>query len=197
MHRMEAATPLESTCSRCHLTPPIPGRRWCFECAKYMRAARVRSRSKPKPEGSCSRTDCKNPASPGRSSCDVCRSREEAYEATHKSPIAFNARQTRRRLRMAVFEAYGGAVCACCKEDRYEFLTIDHVEGNGAQHRRENKEAKHNLYAWLKKNNFPTGFRVLCMNCNYSLGSHGYCPHSGWIQPTSNGRLGRLKKETT
>lgn len=30
---------------------------------------------------------------------------------------------------------------------------------------------------WLKKNNYPPGFRVLCMNCNFSLGMRGYCPH--------------------
>lgn len=33
------------------------------------------------------------------------------------------------------------------------------------------------IYRWLKQQGFPTGFRVLCMNCNFSYGLHGYCPH--------------------
>jgi len=40
------------------------------------------------------------------------------------------------------------------------------------------KERWHsNFYRWLKQNNFPEGFRVLCINCNFSLGIYGYCPH--------------------
>lgn len=105
----------------------------------------------------------------------------------------------RRKRRLDVFEAYGGAVCACCQEDNYEFLTIDHIDGSGAKHRRAIKKMPggSDIYFWLKKHNFPPGFRVLCMNCNFALGYHGYCPHHGWVQPTSNGRLGRPKKETT
>lgn len=30
---------------------------------------------------------------------------------------------------------------------------------------------------WLKRNDWPKGFRVLCHNCNSSLGYYGYCPH--------------------
>jgi hypothetical protein len=33
------------------------------------------------------------------------------------------------------------------------------------------------LYLWLKRNNYPTGFRVLCHNCNLAIGFYGYCPH--------------------
>lgn len=192
---MEADQVPTSSCSNCHKNTPAEGRRWCGECLAYGRDAKAKFRSKPKPEGSCSRTDCMNTAAPGRKSCDACRLREEAYEAQHKDPIALRARQARRRLRVLVFEKYGGAFCACCQEDRYEFLTIDHVAGDGARHRRENKAARQDIYFWLKKNNFPPGYRVLCMNCNFALGYHGYCPHHGWVQPTSNGRLGRPKKE--
>lgn len=55
--------------------------------------------------------------------------------------------------------------CAFCGEEEMEFLTIDHIENR--------KEAKHpshysgdHLYFWLKRNNFPTGYQVLCFNCN-------------------------------
>lgn len=42
----------------------------------------------------------------------------------------------RRRLRAEVIAAYGGR-CACCGEATPEFLSIDHVNNDGAQHRRE------------------------------------------------------------
>lgn len=91
---------------------------------------------------------------------------------------------------MRVFEAYGGAFCKCCGEDYYEFLSIDHAEGNGAEHRRLELRGR-DLYYWLIKNDFPQGFRVLCMNCNFSLGHHGYCPHGGLTQKCSNGLAGK------
>ena len=33
------------------------------------------------------------------------------------------------------------------------------------------------FYEHLVKYNFPPGLRVLCYNCNLSLGFFGYCPH--------------------
>jgi hypothetical protein len=69
---------------------------------------------------------------------------------------------------------YGGK-CACCGEERREFLSIDHINGGGAKHRKEIHRAS--LYFWLIKNNFPDAFRILCHNCNQAMGIYGYCPH--------------------
>lgn len=183
-------------CSKCEVNDAIPGRRWCLECASYMRAAKERHRNKPRSEGLCRRSDCPNPATPGLTSCQRCRERTAEYEKRNRTKLQFEARQTRRRLRTETFEKYGGSFCACCGEDYYEFLTMDHIDGSGADHRRQ-MGTKTDIYHWLKKNNYPPGFRVLCMNCNFALGYHGYCPHNGWVQPTGNGRLGRpaRKKE--
>ena len=89
--------------------------------------------------------------------------------------------RTRIRLRVEVFEHYckGAPVCACpgCGVTWLEFLSIDHVHGGGVEHYRA--VSGRNIYAWLKRNNFPAGFRVLCHNCNQSYGNYGYCPHSG------------------
>jgi hypothetical protein len=52
-------------------------------------------------------------------------------------------------------------------------LSIDHINGNGAEHRRELKRTTggstggHDFYRWLKNNNFPDGYQVLCMNCQF------------------------------
>lgn len=86
-----------------------------------------------------------------------------------------------RRLRVRVLLHYGGSSpsCACCGEQRYEFLAVDHINGNGRQHRQEilAKHGQH-LYRWLIHQNFPPGFRVLCHNCNSAIGYFGYCPHA-------------------
>lgn len=82
--------------------------------------------------------------------------------------------KTHKDQRLLCIEVYGGK-CACCGESRYEFLSIDHIKGGGEKHRREVAGMK--ISRWLVKNNFPEGFRVLCHNCNQSLGHYGYCPH--------------------
>ena len=71
--------------------------------------------------------------------------------------------------------AHYGTVCACCGEHRYEFLAIDHVDGNGAAHRRQ--IGKSRMDRWLAKSGFPSGFQVLCHNCNMAKGLYGACPH--------------------
>jgi hypothetical protein len=73
--------------------------------------------------------------------------------------------------------AHYGRICQCCSEGREEFLSIDHINGDGAKHRKEIGGNGSGLYWWLVKNNFPPGFQVLCFNCNISKGLFGYCPH--------------------
>lgn len=85
-------------------------------------------------------------------------------------------RNSNRRRREEVIAHYGGK-CECCGETTYEFLGIDHIEGGGGKHRKELATQGHTLYTWLKKNNYPEGFRVLCHNCNMAIGFYGSCPH--------------------
>ena len=78
----------------------------------------------------------------------------------------------------------GTPICACCGEDEERFLTIDHMNNDGAKHRREVTQGSH-LYGWLKRNNYPAGFQVLCYNCNVGrYRNRNMCPHQqpgvGW-----------------
>ena len=57
--------------------------------------------------------------------------------------------------------------CTLCGEDDLRFLCLDHVEGNGAEHRRKDPSVKPNPYLWARKNEFPPIFRTLCHNCNW------------------------------
>lgn len=82
-------------------------------------------------------------------------------------------RADERKKREMVICHYGGC-CDCCGEDRYEFLSVDHIDGGGGKHR---EEIGNHIIRWLIKNNYPDGFRILCHNCNQALGHYGYCPH--------------------
>lgn len=85
-------------------------------------------------------------------------------------------RERSKKNRVEVINNYGGK-CACCSESILEFLSIDHINGGGKQHRKEIGGGGNTFYRWLKRNNYPEGFRVLCNNCNMSIGFYGYCPH--------------------
>ena len=83
------------------------------------------------------------------------------------------------KLKEELLKHYGNK-CNCCGETIIQFLTLEHVEGNGNIHRK--KLFKYNvggvhMYRWLKKNNFPPGYSVLCMNCNWAKRISKICPH--------------------
>ena len=109
--------------------------------------------------------------------CETCRARlKERYFAKFR-PLRLAAhKEAHQRLKREVFLAYGGCHCACCGEAAMEFLSIDHLPGtpkSAAKFRRGLP-----LYAILKRQGYPLGYRVLCMNCNFAMGHFGGCPHA-------------------
>jgi hypothetical protein len=88
----------------------------------------------------------------------------------------------KQRVKDAVFGAYGGYVCACCGETEPLFMSIDHINNDGAKWRKETLGSRMatgwQTYRWLFKNSFPEGYQVLCMNCNFGKRMNGgVCPH--------------------
>ena len=81
----------------------------------------------------------------------------------------------REKLRKQALAAYGNK-CQCCNENTYEFLVIDHINGGGGAHRKELGTSLQ-VYRWLRKQNYPSGFRVLCHNCNMAFSFYKQCPH--------------------
>ena len=72
----------------------------------------------------------------------------------------------RRTIKLEMIQAYGGR-CLICGEAHWEFLTIDHINGGGTEHRRS--IGSKSIYAWLKERDWPqNGYRLLCANCNCS-----------------------------
>lgn len=186
---------LDGLCVHCGKSPRRENRVTCLACglkqAEAMKRWQVKNHAKRKAQGLCS---CGRKPESG-STCEKCKERNYSNHLKRKIKglCAYCGNQARsgetrceecserkkseaRRLKLEVFEAYGGAKCACCGEDTECFLSIDHIDGNGAKHRRE--IGRTSLYGWLKKNEFPSGFQVLCFNCNH--GRHingGTCPH--------------------
>ena len=113
---------------------------------------------------------CGEPAN-GYSRCANCKASDQ------KRTLAY-AKQSYRKLKDEVFAEYGGE-CACCGLDDWRFLTIDHINNDGASHRKELGGRTRDLLKWLKANNFPKDrFQLLCWNCNMAKARHGgICPH--------------------
>lgn len=87
-------------------------------------------------------------------------------------------RRNRRLVKVEVLTRYGGCFCVCCGESGIEFLTIDHMNNDGAEHRKKLGGGGIRLYPWLKKNGYPSGYQVLCYNCNIARHwNGGVCPH--------------------
>ncbi len=92
-----------------------------------------------------------------------------------------SASRNRHYVKWKVFGHYSNRTfrCACCGESEPDFLTLDHVSGDGNRRSREDGVPRSGilLYYWLVRNDFPFGYVVLCINCNISKGHHGVCPH--------------------
>ena len=99
----------------------------------------------------------------------------KAYAQNNREKVkGWTTRRTFRR-KLKVLHKYGG-VCACCGESEVLFLTVDHVNENGAEHRKS--VSPDQLYRWLMKNPPSPDFQVLCMNCNWGRSkNNGICPH--------------------
>jgi hypothetical protein len=103
-------------------------------------------------------------------------------QAKERPMLDLAARRSQRyaELKAAVLAHYG-TVCACCGTT--ESLTIDHIDGDGRQHRIAMTSPRNRIgdlgaatmYTWLIKNGFPAGFQTLCKPCNSSKGTGERC----------------------
>ena len=112
---------------------------------------------------------------------DKCLARTKEWAKNNPERRRLLGRLCAARRRMRILQHYSQNIpsCACCGETQLEFLTIDHINNDGAEHRRKisgGGKGAHS-YAWIVRNNFPPGFQVLCWNCNCSKGFYGECPH--------------------
>lgn len=143
-------------CTKCLIHKPLscfsPNRYWCKDCTnEWQRLDRLKNNKKK-------------------------RARDREYYEKTKYRYAEREKKYRVKLRKEAISIYGKN-CFCCGESRYEFLAIDHINGNGNEERKRLGVTGISFYKYLRKNNWPPGYRVICHNCNMSLGCYGYCPH--------------------
>ena len=80
------------------------------------------------------------------------------------------SRRYREKIKMRVLQHYSFSIpkCANCSIGDIRLLVIDHIKNDGRILRRKNRSfAGTNFYMYLIKNGFPSGYQVLCHNCNY------------------------------
>lgn len=98
---------------------------------------------------------------------DWIRNNRERYNA---SKYAY-----RDRIKVQALLRYSNGTmrCARCGFGNQDALCLDHIDDNGAEHRKELKiscrgseGAGTNTYEALKREGWPDGLQVLCANCN-------------------------------
>jgi len=158
----------------------------CSKCTAKARLDNQVRRNSRYSNGLC--TNCgKRPYEKDKKRCAECcaKNREWYKQSGYREKNRIRDKQRRHNRRRKVVDHYGGK-CACCGESKILFLSIDHINEDGAKHRAEimgspdggRRIGSTIFYKWLEKNNFPEGFQVLCHNCN--MGKHlngGTCPH--------------------
>lgn len=161
-------------CNRCNRTLPLSQFYWM--------------KPKNRPTSECKQCCKDRTMERFRNKREHCLNVRRRYRSNNREQILLVDRKLRARRKLLVLTHYGkGALaCVCCGIQEIEFLTLDHIAANGADHRRELKERYHQnapggwfIYKWLIDNGFPVGYQTLCFNCN--VGKHrskvNICPH--------------------
>lgn len=115
--------------------------------------------------------------------CDRCDMETRSPRKTED--IANVRKRHQEKLKDEAYQAYGGHKCACCGESNRVFLTLDHINNDGAEWRRQNfggnksRGCGLSTYEWCKRNGYPSIFQVLCWNCQQGkrFSPDGICPH--------------------
>lgn len=153
---------------------------------EQMVAQRQRRWARRLEQGLC--VDCgKAPiAASSKRNCTSCLRKRVKQNQTPEGKVRAATQQRRRyrEIREQVIDHYtdGNRSCMCpgCRVTGLEFLTLDHVENNGSDHRKEIPSGM-KLFRWCIQNNFPAEIQVLCWNCNTAKQFYGdgTCPCQG------------------
>jgi hypothetical protein len=180
-------------CQTCGARPAMANKTVCQICSDKASAVRMNNYNKWKAAGKCTNcgSDTRHPPL-----CDTCepkiRQSQQEYHRDRYKRLAADKRcpqcgnphdadtilcpgcagkqvlrekASRQRLKLQVIEAYGGPICAGCNENNPAILEIDHIDGGGRKHM-DSIGGPGKFYRWLKSNNYPDGFQILCPTCN-------------------------------
>lgn len=176
-------------CPRCRRRQPIlEPFHMCAKCIDEARSPirlaklKVR-RDKARASGMCTACFVRT-SRPSRNRCEHCTASSNLSHArANREKVNYQARLAYYEGKSAILHAYGN-ICACCGEADSRFLTLDHVNNDGAAHRRElhggkpHRSSPKTLWKWARDNGFPDSLQILCWNCNLGKDRYGgTCPH--------------------
>lgn len=149
----------DGTCPSCKKRPSKEGYKLCAECIEKSR--RIWANRSPEQKAKLAEGS-------------------KQYRKQHPEKGLEAGRRSNKKAKLAALAHYGTS-CACCGEADYRFLTIDHINNNGAAHRREifgSETGGARFYRWTRNNGFPDDLQTLCYNCNMARAKFGgICPH--------------------
>jgi len=83
--------------------------------------------------------------------------------------------QYRTKLKTQIVAGYGGK-CTCCGESEITFLTLEHLNNDGDEHRKQYGGGS-GVYRNVIRRSFPKEYTILCYNCNLAKRGGKQCPH--------------------
>jgi hypothetical protein len=183
---------------KCQSKELVKGTIYCSECLARVRTNRKKQYQRLRETGLCHNCG-KTPPESCKTLCSACttKANEKSREKREQWRTAalciqcgmpaiksrcqqcIDKANERRKIRRDTVYAHYGNKCACCGETIPAFLTIDHINNDGAIDRKTFGVGKaHDLHANIIRQGFPDTYQILCWNCN--CGKHrngGICPH--------------------
>lgn len=97
------------------------------------------------------------------------------YNAAYRKRDGFKDNKNRYRqksrilLRLEILNHYSSGSLTCAKCGYGDVRALDHIDNNGGEHRKAvgRRGATYDIYAELKRDNYPEGYQILCRNCNW------------------------------
>ncbi len=102
--------------------------------------------------------------------CKDCASiySQEYNNARKEARVIQNRKYVQdRKIEVLTYYSRGALRCVKCEFSDIRALSIDHIDGGGGYHRKSDTSLGTNFYRWLKRNGYPEGYQVLCMNCQF------------------------------
>jgi hypothetical protein len=141
-----------------------------------------------------------------QSNKDEIKKRTSEWRGRNKELLALRAKQYRDAILKSAIAVLGGK-CAVCGEVEPEFLTVDHINNDGASERRLGAVSWKRLI--LDGTADPSRYQVLCHNCNLgkyrldpvhhfkdgaAVGKVRSCPTCGVDKDESEFRVGHTRR---
>jgi len=103
--------------------------------------------------------------------CKKCMSAATAdWKRRNRKKYCATKQRHQSNLKAEVLTHYGAGEYSCvrCGFTDIHALSIDHINGDGAQHRKSlGMGSGSGFYQWLKNQGYPEGYQTLCMNCQF------------------------------